>query len=171
MYLYEEENDNLKVNFTLFDDKKYNVEIHLNDNSHKNYNNISKNNSCIELTKDVLKNHSQSNQPCKINFIVSPQEYNNNPIMEIAINPNGNSGSSSKSSSGGSSGNIFENKIFLIGGGIILVLLIILVIAIGLLCYTKSVNKDLSSKINTTSFKEGGTGVSEDDEKEDELLS
>ena len=90
--------------------------------------------------------------------------------MEIAINPNGNSGSSSKSSSGGSSGNIFENKIFLIGGGIILVLLIILVIAIGLLCYTKSVNKDLSSKINTTSFKEGGTGVSEDDEKEDDLL-
>ena len=169
MYLYEEENDNLKVNFTIFDDKKYNVEIEFNDKNHQSYNNISKNNSCIELSKDVLKNNSLANQPCKINFIVSPQEYNNNPIMEITINPNENSGSSSKSSSGGSS--IFDNKILLIGGGIILVLLIILIIAIGLLCYTKNVNKDLKSKITSTSFKDGGTGATEDDDKDDELLS
>ena len=170
MYLYEEENDNLKVNFTLFDDKKYNVEIHLNDKNHQSYNNISKNNSCIELTKDVLKNNSLANQPCKINFIVSPQEYNNNPIMEITINPNANSGSSSKSSSGGSS--IFKNKTLVIGGIIILALLIILIIVIGLLIYTKNVNKDLNSRIKTTSFKAGGTGATDDDDEgEDKLLS
>ena len=171
MYLYEEENDNLKVNFTVFDDKKYNVEIDFNDKNHQSYNNISKNNSLIELNKDVLKNNSLNNQPCKINFIVSPHEYNNNPIMEIVINPNANSGSPSNSKSGGVLSNIFDNKILVIGGSIILALLIILIIAIGLLCYTKSVNKDLSSKINKTSFKDGGTGVRDDDDKDDELLS
>jgi ABC-type transport system involved in multi-copper enzyme maturation permease subunit len=170
MYLYQEENDNLKVNFTLFDDKKYNVEIEFNDKNHQSYNNISKNNSCIELSKDVLKNNSLANQPCKINFIVSPQEYNNNPIMEITINPNANSGSSSKSSSGGSS--IFKNKTLVIGGIIILALLIILIIVIGLLIYTKNVNKDLNSRIKTTSFKAGGTGATDDDDEgEDKLLS
>ena len=166
MYLYEEENDNLKINFTVFDDKKYNLEIYLNDNAFHNYNNITKNNSYIELTKDVLKNHSLTDQPCKINFIVNPQEYNNNPIMEIVINGNVNSGSSSKSSSGGAS-DLFKNPIFLIGGGVILVLLIILIIAIGLLCYTKNVNKDLKSKITTTSFQDGGTGP---DDREEDLL-
>jgi hypothetical protein len=48
-----------------------------------------------------------------------------------------------------------------------LVLLIILIIAIGLLCYTKNVNKDLKSKITSTSFQDGGTGT---DDREEDLL-
>ena len=166
MYLYEEGNDNLKINFTVFDDKKYNLEIYLNDKAFPDYNNITKNNSYIELTKEFLKNHSLSNQPCKINLHVSPQKYDNNPIMEIVINGNVNSGPSSKSSSGGAS-DLFKNPVFLIGGGVILVLLIILIIAIGLLCYTKNVNKDLKSKITSTSFQDGGTGP---DDREEDLL-
>lgn len=51
-----------------------------------------------------------------------------------------------------------------------MVLLIILII-VGLLCYTTRVNKDLSGKINKTSFQEGGTGIEgDDDNKNDELL-
>ena len=42
MYLYEEGNDNLKINFTVFDDKKYNLEIYLNDKAFPDYNNITK---------------------------------------------------------------------------------------------------------------------------------
>jgi hypothetical protein len=166
MYLYEEENDNLKINFNLFDDKKFDVEILLNDKEYNKSITISKNSSSINLDKNVLKNNSKE-QPCKINFIVKPKDESDNykSVMEIVINGNGNSDSSSKSSSGESS--ILNNKVFLIGGGIILVLLIILIIAIGLLCYTKSVNKDLNNKITSTSFKEGGTGV---DDKEDDLL-
>ena len=171
MYLYEEEDDNLKINFTVFDDKKYNLGICLNDISYQTYN-ITKNNSLIELNKDVLKNHSLTNQPCKINFIVSPQEYNNNQIMEIVVNGKVNSGgSSSKSNNDGKSSSIFDNKILLIGGGVILVLLIILIISIGLLCYTKNVNKDLWSKIKSTSFQAGATGPDDDrEDREDDLL-
>jgi len=166
MYLYEEEDDNLKINFTIFDDNNYTLEICLNDISYHTYNNITKNYSQIELNKDVLKKHSLTNQPCKVNFIVNPQKYNNNPIMEIVVNGKVNSGS--PSNEGGKSSSIFDNKILLIGGAVILVLLIILIISIGLLCYTKNVNKDLRSKINTTSFQAGGTGP--DDDREDDLL-
>ena len=45
----------------------------------------------------------------------------------------------------------------------LLVLFIILIIAIVLLCYTQKVNKDLSSKINKTSFQEGDIGAPGDD--------
>ena len=168
MYLHDEENEDLKINFTLFDDIEFNLEIFFNDKKYQGYNNISKTYSQIELSKDVLKNNFVNNQPCKINFIVSQKNYNNNPIMEIVINTNnnGNSGSPSKTN-GGTSESIFKNKTFIIGGSIILVLLIILIIAIGILCYTKKVNKDLNSKITSTSFKEGGTGT---DDREDYLL-
>ena len=168
MYLHDEENEDLKINFTLFDDIEFNLEIFFNDKKYQEYNNISKNYSQIELSKDVLKNNFVNNQPCKINFIVSQKNDNNNPIMEILINTNNNGNSSSPSkTNGGTSESIFKNKTFIIGGSIILVLLIILIIAIGILCYTKKVNKDLNSKITSTSFKEGGTGT---DDREDYLL-
>ena len=166
MYLYEEENENLKINFNVFNDTKFDLKIKLNDIEYKNKSTtIFKNSSFIELDKNVLKNNSKD-QPCKINFIVEPKDENYNSVMEIVVNGNVNSGS--PSNSGEKSKSIFENKIAVIGGAVILVLLIILIISIGLLCYTKNVNKDLRSKINTTSFQAGGTGP--DDDREDDLL-
>jgi hypothetical protein len=168
MYLHDEENEDLKINFTLFDDIEFNLEIFFNDKKYQGYNNISKTYSQIELSKDVLKNNFVNNQPCKINFIVSQKNDNNNPIMEIVINTNNNGNSSSPSkTNGGTSESIFKNKVFIIGGSIILFLLIILIIVIGILCYTKRANKDLNSKITSTSFKDGGTGT---DDREDNLL-
>lgn len=166
MYLYEEENENLKINFNVFDDTKFDLKIKLNDNIDYNINSttIFKNSSFIELDKNVLKSNYKE-QPCKINFIVNPKDENYNSVtMEIVVNGNVNS----ESNDGGNSSSIFNNKIAVIGGAVILVLLIILIISIGLFCYTKNVNKDLRSKINTTSFQAGGTGP--DDDREDDLL-
>jgi len=150
MYLYDEENEDLKIHFTLNDNTKYNLSVLINDKQYKNYNNISKKYSYIELDKNAIKNNSVSDQLCRINFIVSPQNSNNNSIMEITINPI----ESKINSSGGSSSSILNNKIFQIVGSIILALLIILIIVISILCYTKKANKNLIDKINKTSFQD-----------------
>jgi len=42
MYLYDEENEDLKIHFTLNDITKYNLSVLINDKQYKNYNNISK---------------------------------------------------------------------------------------------------------------------------------
>ena len=165
MYLYDEENEDLKIHFSLNDNTKYNLSVLINDKLYKNYNNISKKYSYIELDKNAIKNNSVSDQLCRINFIVSPQNSNNNSIMEITINP-----IESINSSGGSSGSIFRTKIFLIGGSIILVLFIILIIVIGLLCYTKKANKYLLDNIKKASFQNDVIDSSSSSEEGESLL-
>jgi len=166
MYLYDEENEDLKIHFTLNDNTKYNLSVLINDKQYKNYNNISKNYSYIELDKNAIKNNSVNDQLCRINFIVSPQNSNNNSIMEITINPI----EFKIDSSGGSSESLFDNKIFLVGGSIILVLLIILIIVIGLLCYTKKANKYLLDNIKKASFQNDVIDPSSSSEEDESLL-
>jgi len=86
--------------------------------------------------------------------------------MEITINPI----ESKINSSGRLSDSIFNYKIFLIGGSIILVLLIILIVVIGLLCYTKKVNKYLLDNINKASFQKEEIAPSSSSGEDESLL-
>lgn len=77
MYLHDDENEDLKININLFDDTKYNLEILFNEKHFNSYN-ISKSFSSVLSAQNDLKDNFNNNQPCKINFIVQPQNLNTN---------------------------------------------------------------------------------------------
>lgn len=168
MYLFDDLSENLKVNFTLFEDVKYEVKLLINEKDINKSYPISKNESKFELSQDVIKNYYVKEQPYKVNLMIKPKEEKSS-ILEIVINPgsnNGNSGSSSNNDGESSISNLFRNRKFIIGASIILVLFIILIVAICLLCYTSKIYKDFSKQVNNISFKDG----IERDGKDDELL-
>ena len=171
MYLFDDFSEDLKVNFTLFEDTNYEVKLLINEKVHnKNYT-ISKNESKFELSKDDIKKYYVKEQPYKVNLIIK-QNGDKSSILEIVINPGSNSGNpaSPPNNDGESSfGKLIRSKKFIIGASIILVLLIILIVAICLLCYTSKTYKNLSKQVSNISFKEGGTGVGRD-EKDEDLL-
>ena len=167
MYLFDDFSEDLKVNFTLFEDTNYEVKLLINEKVHnKNYT-ISKNESKFELSKDDIKKYYVKEQPYKVNLIIK-QNGDKSSILEIVINPE-NTVSPHNNDGESSFGKLIRSKKFIIGASIILVLLIILIVAICLLCYTSKTYKNLSKQVNNISFKEGGTGVGRD-EKDEDLL-
>jgi len=166
MYLFDDLREDLKVNFTLFEDTNYEVKLLINGKDYNKSYTISKNESKIDLNKDAIKNYYVKEQPYKVNLIVKPNE-NKNSILEIVINPgssNANNVSPSNKDGESSIGKLFRNKKFIIGASIILVLLIILIVAICLLCYTSKTYKNLSKQVNNISFKDGIDREGKDDE-------
>jgi len=163
MYLFDYLNGNLKVNFTLFDDTKFEVKIIINEKTYNQNYIISKNYTKFELSEDFIKTYYVKDQPYKINFIIKPKNENSS-ILEIAINPKEDSIPYNPGKS--SIAKLFESEIFIITLVIIVVLIMIIIIISSILYRTRKSYKNLKDQINTTSFKDGG--IDRDDK--DELL-
>ena len=83
LYIHTQKEKDVNINLKLYDDIIYNMSLFINDIYIISYN-IKKDKIISISSNDLRKYFKYENQPCKINFIVSPQN-NNKSTIEVKI--------------------------------------------------------------------------------------
>ena len=142
LYSHSEKEKDLKINFKLLDDEKYDIIIFFNDLSYENKNSILNNDSIIIKSQDLQYYCMNYNQVCKINFLVESKNQITESILEILITNNSNEPESKDSQNSNSGNNILLYSLF----SIILIISLILIILVIILIFKLKNKKKLSNE-------------------------
>ena len=154
-YIHTEKEKDFNINFNLINEGKYKIDIYLNDDKYKEYDNINSNHT-LSLKSDDLNNKCKNFDPlCKIMLNIQSKNNEKESILEITVDKK----ESSADDDDGNKGNKEnteenDNTTLVIVIILIVVVFLIIIIVAFLLFRTYKKNKNSSENIDKTSFQE-----------------
>ena len=154
-YIHTQKEKDFNISLNLINEGKYKVDIYLNDDKYKEYDNIDSNYS-LSFKSDDLNNKCKNFDPlCKIMLNIQSKNNEKESILEITVDKKESSADNDDGNKGNKESTEEKDNTTLVVVIILIVVVVLIIIIVAILVFrTYKKNKNLSENIDKTSFQE-----------------